>query len=49
MLGLSRQRVFQLTSAAGFPPPAAVLAAGKVWKRADVEEWARAHGRLPSG
>jgi hypothetical protein len=29
----------------GFPEPEAVLDMGKVWRRADVEEWARSHGR----
>lgn len=46
--GLSRQRVQQLISRPDFPEPDVVLAMGKVWKRADVEDWARAHGRLIS-
>jgi prophage regulatory protein len=29
-----------------FPKPAAELTAGRVWKRADVEAWARRTGRL---
>ena len=45
MLGVSRQRVYQLTDAADFPDPVAVLAAGKVWHREDVETWAHAKGR----
>jgi predicted DNA-binding transcriptional regulator AlpA len=45
MLGVSRQRVQQLIRRDGFPEPEAVLDMGKVWKRADVEEWARDHGR----
>lgn len=44
--GLSRQRVQQLISRSDFPAPDVVLAMGKVWKRADVEAWAKAHGRL---
>ncbi len=44
-LGVSRQRVQQLTNSAGFPEPFEILAAGKVWKREAVEEWARDHGR----
>jgi predicted DNA-binding transcriptional regulator AlpA len=46
MLGVSRQRVQQLVSRPDFPEPDAVLAMGKVWRTADVEDWARAHGRL---
>jgi predicted DNA-binding transcriptional regulator AlpA len=46
MLGVSGQRVQQLVSRSDFPKPDAVLAMGKVWPTADVEEWARAHGRL---
>lgn len=45
MLGVSRQRVQQLVGRADFPKPKAVLEMGKVWKRADVEEWARKNGR----
>jgi prophage regulatory protein len=37
--GLSRQRVYQLTSRDTFPAPVADLAQGKVWDAADVEEW----------
>ena len=46
MLGVSRQRVDQLTRGEGFPEPAAELAIGRVWERADVEAWARETGRL---
>lgn len=45
MLGVSRQRVQQLISRDDFPKPEVVLDMGKVWKRADVEAWAKAHGR----
>jgi predicted DNA-binding transcriptional regulator AlpA len=45
MLGVSRQRVQQLVIREGFPEPEAVLEMGKVWKRSDVEEWARSRGR----
>jgi len=49
MLGVSRQRVQQLVKRADFPEPYDVLAAGtRIWKRADVEAWARAHGRVVS-
>ncbi len=45
MLGVSRQRVTQLTAKSDFPAPLAVLAVGKVWSYADVRAWARAGGR----
>lgn len=41
MLGVSRQRVFQLTSRPTFPAPVATLAMGKVWRAGDVIEWAK--------
>ncbi len=47
MLGVSRQRVQQLISRADFPKPDAVLAMGKVWRRADVLAWAKANRRSP--
>jgi predicted DNA-binding transcriptional regulator AlpA len=46
LLGVSRQRAGQLSETDGFPEPVAVLAAGRIWKRADVEAWARRSGRL---
>ncbi len=45
MLGVSPQRVDQLAATESFPKPVAELAAGRVWKRADVERWAKATGR----
>ena len=45
MLGLSRQRITQLASEAGFPTPEVELASGRVWKRAAIEKWARETGR----
>ena len=47
LLGVSRQRVHQLTKVAGFPRPVAELSAGSIWEREAVEEWARSTGRLP--
>jgi prophage regulatory protein len=41
--GVSRQRVYQLTSRADFPEPVADLAQGKIWLKADVEQWIRHH------
>jgi predicted DNA-binding transcriptional regulator AlpA len=46
MLGVSKQRADQLTHKGDFPEPAAALATGRVWERADVEAWARKTGRL---
>jgi predicted DNA-binding transcriptional regulator AlpA len=39
MLGVSKQRVYQITTKKGFPDPVAVLAMGKVWLAEDVEKW----------
>ena len=44
--GLSRQRVQQLINRDDWPEPEVTLAMGKVWKRADIEAWAREHGRV---
>jgi predicted DNA-binding transcriptional regulator AlpA len=41
MLGVSRQRVNQLVNQKGFPDPIVRLAQGAVWRRRDVEKWAR--------
>jgi hypothetical protein len=30
----------------GFPEPIGAIAAGRIWRRADVEAWARDTGRL---
>jgi len=43
--GLSRQRIQQLINRPDFPKPEAELEMGKVWRREDVEAWARATGR----
>ena len=37
--GISRQRAYQLTRRADFPPPVADLHAGKIWLASDVEKW----------
>lgn len=44
-LGVSRQRINQITTHPDFPAPLAVLRMGKVWDLADVETWADARGR----
>ncbi|MDP9334401.1 MAG: hypothetical protein M3Q30_14020 [Actinomycetota bacterium] len=46
MLGVSKQRAGQLVEQVGFPQPLGEISAGRVWKRADVEAWARRDGRL---
>lgn len=45
LLGVGRQRVQQLANLDDFPAPVAVLKAGKIWRTADIVEWARARGR----
>lgn len=41
--GLSRNRVYQITSNRNFPEPYAVLTMGSVWAADDVENWIRQH------
>jgi hypothetical protein len=45
MLGISRQRVTQIADTGSFPPPVADLAAGRIWRRADVALWAQTNSR----
>jgi predicted DNA-binding transcriptional regulator AlpA len=45
LLGISRQRVSQLTSRPDFPAPRAVLSMGSIWALADVQAWADQTGR----
>jgi prophage regulatory protein len=46
MLGVTRQRVNQLVSRPDFPKPEVELSAGRIWRREEVETWARRTGRL---
>lgn len=46
LLGVTNQRVDQLSRTDAFPAPIAVLAAGRIWKRDDIERWARETGRI---
>jgi predicted DNA-binding transcriptional regulator AlpA len=46
MLGVTTQRVSQLVRTPAFPKPVAQLAAGLIWERSDVEQWARDTGRI---
>lgn len=45
MFGISRQRVYQLTSRPDFPAPMVRLKAGAVWVTAEVVAWAESKGR----
>jgi predicted DNA-binding transcriptional regulator AlpA len=45
LLGVSRQRVHQLTRRSQFPAPVADLAQGKVWLRDDIDAWIAQRGR----
>lgn len=46
MLGVSRQRVNKMVKEdESFPAPEAELAAGRIWERAAIEDWARSKGR----
>jgi predicted DNA-binding transcriptional regulator AlpA len=46
MLGVTRQRADQLADTAGFPEPISRISAGRIWRRQDVEAWAKATGRV---
>jgi prophage regulatory protein len=43
LLGVSRQRAYQITQLESFPAPVAELASGGIWLAADVEDWVRVH------
>lgn len=43
MLGLSRQRISQLTAAPDFPKPWTELRMGKIWLASDIRDWAERH------
>ncbi len=46
LLGVTRQRVNALARThKSFPEPAATIAAGRIWLREDIEEWASRDGR----
>ena len=44
-LKVSRARADQLARQKGFPEPVAVVAGGRIWSKADIEQWMREHGR----
>lgn len=41
--GISKQRVYVITSHRNFPDPVADLVQGKVWRKSDVMAWIREH------
>lgn len=43
LLGVSRQRVYQLAARSDFPKPIAELAQGKIWDLEDIEAWIGVH------
>jgi prophage regulatory protein len=46
MLGVSRQYADRLVKQSDFPCPEAVITAGRIWRREDVERWGRNTGRI---
>jgi prophage regulatory protein len=49
LLGVSRQRVYQLARGAEFPKPVATLRQGKIWAVDEVESWMATHRAGPQG
>lgn len=49
ILGVSRTSAARYTNREDFPQPAEVLARGRVWRRRDVERWAKKNLPLPPG
>jgi len=45
ILGWDKRRVFTYISRGSFPEPVAFLASGRVWRKRDVEEYARVRSR----
>ena len=39
LLGVSRQRLYQLAGRPDFPKPIAKLTLGKIWALSDIEAW----------
>lgn len=47
LLGVTRQGAYKLVAReTTFPAPEVELAAGRIWRRDDVEAWAREAGRI---
>jgi prophage regulatory protein len=49
MLGVAEQTVHRYSGMPDFPKPVGQLAAGRVWRRKDVERWAKATLPLRTG
>lgn len=49
LLGVTRQRVNQLSKEPHFPAPVAQLGLGAVWNTEDVQRWAEQHRPRPTG
>lgn len=49
MLGVTKRTVQRYAARVDFPQPIDVLAAGRVWRRADIEAWAKANLPLRTG
>lgn len=49
MLEVTKRTVQRYAERADFPTPLGRLAGGRVWRRADVEAWAKEHLPLPTG
>jgi predicted DNA-binding transcriptional regulator AlpA len=49
MLGVVKRTAFRYANREDFPAPVATLAAGRIWRRADIERWANERLPLPSG
>jgi predicted DNA-binding transcriptional regulator AlpA len=47
MLGVSKQRASELGGQDNFPRPMATLRSGRVWRRADIERFAKDWKRKP--
>ncbi len=47
-LGVSRQRVHQLTEHPAFPVAYDVIKAGRIWLAEDIEAWMQTTGRAPA-
>ena len=49
MLGVVKRTAFRYANREDFPAPVATLAAGRIWRRVDVERWAKERLPLPGG
>lgn len=47
LLGVSRSYINRLARSGALPEPLGQVTAGRIWKREDIEAWARETGRSP--